>query len=128
MVRFLLPKYEQNCLILIVYYDMQNVDIEFDYEFYGAIAIDIIVDNRQYKFTPTYMGKHPINALITALWKLKKFSQIEFVNEKGKTYHNDSCEERLIWQDELNGHALELTKQGNALHMVVNSFSEIITN
>jgi hypothetical protein len=50
------------------------------------------------------------------------------VNEKGKTYHNDSCEERLIWQDEPNGHALELTKQGNELHMVVNSFSDIITN
>lgn len=102
---------------------MQNVDFNFDYECYGAAVIDIEVDKRHYKFTPTYMGGHPLTALITALWKLKKESLEEFI-ENGKTRRCDHCEQRLIWQDEPNGHALKLTKQGNKLHIVVNSFSD----
>ena len=99
---------------------MQNVDFKFDYDGYGCAKIDLDVDGKHYEFTPTYLGLNPINSLITALWTLKMKSEDEYNDGN----HIDCYEQRLIWQDEPNGHTLKLIKQGNYLRIIINSFSD----
>lgn len=103
---------------------MKNIDLHFFFEYYGAAVIDFEIDNQHYKFESTYMGKNPLNSLITALWQLSVESENVFVDENGEEMANDVQISNLIWQNEPWGFAVKLIKNKNELRIIINSFSD----
>ena len=103
---------------------MKNIDLYFDFEYYGAAVIDFEIDNQHHKFESTYMGENPLNALITALWQLTVKSNTIWINENGEEETHDKESYNLIWQNEPWGHTVKLVKDKDILHITIIYFSD----
>lgn len=104
---------------------MQNIDFKFDIDFYGDAVVEFCVDDEHYEFSPTYVGKNPLNSLIVGLYSLERNEEDDVTTEIGWSSKGFYKTHKMIWQGEPEGQTVELTKKGEELHIAVSHFSDI---
>ncbi|MBP5369341.1 MAG: hypothetical protein J6Z01_12900 [Bacteroidales bacterium] len=95
---------------------MAAINLTFDYIAVGIAVIEMDVDGKHYSFMSTYVGENPLNSLLSGLWYLK-------YQEDNYKESESSC--KFVWQDEPCGHFVQLFKNNNDLHIVIQYFSDL---
>lgn len=95
---------------------MAAINLTFDYKGFGIAVIEMDVDDNHYSFMSTYVGKNPLDSLLSGLWYLK-YQEDHFKKSES------SC--KFVWQDEPCGHFVQLFKKNDDLHIVIQYFSDL---